>query len=144
MTQENWERSYEIWFPRGLIGLQDLRRFTLWRGEDGSPFSLIQSDDRPSMRFPLIDPLVIRSDYEIEFPPELLEELEVDVRSDLEVYSLLTVPEGAMEMSVNLRAPILISRTSGVATQVLLSDENLPVAALLHDELEREKAEMLL
>lgn len=137
------EEDDVIWFPQGLIGFPGLNRFRIVRGDEENPFALLQSVDRKSMRFPLINPLMIRPDYEIALSPEEIEELEIESRADVAVYAVAVVPPGSDDITLDLRAPLLISRTNNVGVQVLLPGENLPVAASLAAELRREEVEMV-
>ena len=40
---------------------------------------------------------------------------------------MLTIPSGLLEATANLRAPIVVSSTTGRAMQVVLDDETLPM-----------------
>lgn len=138
------KRDNVILFPHGLIGFPGLNRFQVVSGEEENPFALLLSDERETMRFPMIDPLMIRPDYEIALSPEEIEELEIESRADVDVFAMVVLPAGDGEATVNLRAPLLISRTNNVGVQILLPNESLPIAASLAEELKREEAEMLI
>ncbi len=133
-----------VLFPHGLIGFPGLNRFRVVEGGDENPFALLMSKDRKTVRFPMIDPMLIRPDYEIALSPEEIEELEIESRADVDVYSIVVVPPNSGDATINLRAPLLISRTNNVGVQILLSNDTLPIAASLAEELKREEAEMLL
>lgn len=134
----------EIWFPHGLVGLPGLTQFSIHRVELDGPFSILQSEERDAMRFPLIDPLLIRPDYEVILSPEELCELGVGERRDLAVYAMLHVPSDASGITVNLRAPILVSSTKRIGMQIIPKSNSFSVTASLAHELRREEAEVLL
>ena len=131
-----------LWVPRGIVGFPGLTRFRLMDGGEENPFHLLQSEEKSHVHFSLIDPLLLRPDFHLSLTPDQLEELEVSAAGDLESYVIVTVPDNPRKMTVNFRAPFLVSRTSMVGMQVLLDDADLPVRAPLAEEWAREKAEI--
>ncbi len=132
-----------IVFPHGLIGFPGMTRFSLLDNGEDNPFAVLRSKENSSMRFPMIDPLLIRPDYEIVISPEEIEELEIENRSDVQVFSMVVIPADGGDATINFRSPILISRTNGIGVQILLPAASNPIAASLADELKREEAEMM-
>jgi len=132
-----------IWIPHGLIGFPGLTRYRLHTQGEEDPFLLLQSEEKEQIRFSLIDPMVLRPDYEVRLSADHLEELEIETRADVSIYAIVTVPDDPRRMTANFRAPLVINRQTGVALQVILDDENLPVRATLVGELERELLETL-
>jgi len=143
MSQSRTDREgRSLWVPRGIVGFPGLTRFRLFTNGEENLFHLLQSEEKSHVRFSLIDPLILRPDFRLSLTPDQLEELEVSVAGDLESYLIVTVPDDARRMTVNFRAPFLVSRTSMVGMQVLLDDPELPVRAPLAEEWARENAEM--
>jgi flagellar assembly factor FliW len=103
------------------------------RGEE--PFAVLESEEREGVRFPLIDPVLVRPDYGVDLTPDQLEELGIGESGDVRVFVIVTVPEAPKEMTVNLRAPLVVGREAGVAMQVVAADEALPVKVLVREEL---------
>ena len=123
-----------VWVPHGLVGFPGLTRFRLVaRGED--PFCVLESDEREGVRFPLLDPVLVRPDYGVDLTPDQLEELGVEEPGDVRVFVIVTVPESSREMTVNLRAPFVVGREAGVAMQIVVDDEALPVKGLVREGL---------
>ena len=61
-------------FDRGLIGLTDYKKFTLLYDceKDESHIRWLQSLDEPTLALPVIDPWLIKEDYNPEVEDELL------------------------------------------------------------------------
>ncbi|MBN1827077.1 MAG: flagellar assembly protein FliW [Candidatus Eisenbacteria bacterium] len=130
-----------LWIPHGMIGFPGLTRYRLVRPSEGNPFSLLVSEEKPQIRFSLMDPLLIRPDYQPRISAGALEELEL--REAGETYVVVNTPDDARGMTANMRAPFLVNEQSGIGAQILLEDEDLPVRALLVEEWEREQVELL-
>jgi len=142
--KEEEEREEAVWFPHGLIGYPGPCRFNVVKGNEENPFVLLVSDDHGGLRLPMIDPLLIRPGYEVSLSAEEIDEMEIENRADVSLFVIVTLPEERGEATVNLRAPIVVSRVNRVGMQTLMADPALPVTAPLAKELEREEAEALL
>jgi len=129
--------------PRGMIGFPGLCRYRFVRSQEENPFSLLVCEEKPQVRFPLVDPLLIRPGYGPLIPAGVREELDPEGKGGTEMLAVVHAPEEAAEMTVNLRAPILLNENSGLGAQVLLEDGDYPVAARLAEEWVRERTEML-
>ena len=69
-------KETSLWIPRGMIGFPGLVRYRFMWTDDEDPFSILVSEEKPQVRFSLVDPLLIRPDYD---PP-----IEAGVREELE------------------------------------------------------------
>ena len=68
-----------IEFENGIIGFPDMKRFTLIHDEErgvGAGIRFLQSLDEPGFAMPVMDPLVVKEDYDPEVDDELLERLQ--------------------------------------------------------------------
>lgn len=145
MSRSGPNRNDEaIWIPHGMIGFPGLTRYSLHSLGEEDVFHLLQSEEREQIRFTLIDPILLQPDYEVGLSPDRLEELEIENRADVRVFAVVTVPEDPKGMTVNFRAPLVVSGRSHVAMQIVLENENLPVRATLVEEWRREQAETVL
>lgn len=144
MARSNENEGAVVWIPHGMIGFPGLTRYRLvGRGEE-NPFHLLRSEERDQIRFSLLDPMVILPDYEVRLAPDLLEELEIENRSDARVFVVCAVPDDPREITVNFRAPLVVNVASGVGAQVILEDGRLPVRASLVEEWRRQEAETVM
>lgn len=115
----------EIFFPAGLFGFPDQRRFVLKRFNPGdgswSPFFILESADG-ALSFPLIHPGFVARDYRLEIAPEVMADLQGRSADDLLVLLIVTVRDRAEEMTVNLQGPLIINPLSLIAMQLVAED----------------------
>jgi flagellar assembly factor FliW len=90
-----------IHFPRGLPGFPDATRFVLL--DAGAPaLQWLQSLDQPALCFLTAPATRVIADAWVEFPGALV---------------IVTLPSATAPASANMRAPLLIDRTSGTGHQ---------------------------
>ncbi len=115
----------EIFFPNGLLGFPNCRRFKLSYFEPGddhdSPFLVLHSLDQ-ELSFLVIHPDFIAPDYSVPVYPELRQAL--GAKSDGELLALLvvTVREQVEDITVNLQGPLLLSTLSRIGMQLVLEE----------------------
>jgi flagellar assembly factor FliW len=76
-----------------------------------------------------VDPDIYLPDYRPRLSDELLEA--IGVRPEEEPQVLVVARPGDTATTVNLLAPVLLNRDTGRCSQVILSDQNWPVAGEL-------------
>ena len=120
-----------ISFTQPIIGFQDYRRFVLLPGPEGSVVSWLQSADAGDLAFLVMDPRVVTPDYTVDLSPAELEELAVTSVAELEVYTLVVVPQDATQVRTNLRAPIVVNPKGRLAKQTVLERSDYPIQFFL-------------
>ncbi len=83
------------------------------------------------MAFILLDPRTIIPDYRAGVRPDELTELAVTSPDELNVYTLVVVPQDPSKVRTNLKAPILINPKQRLGKQTILDRSNYPVQYLL-------------
>lgn len=130
-----------ITFENGIIGFPDLKDFFIMRDEEKGPeaISWLQSKDESGMAIPIMNPLAVMPDYNPVIEDELLKPLG-EVRED-NIMALVTVrvPAEISEISVNLKAPIVINADTRKACQLILDDEKYQVRYPIYDILKDAK-----
>ncbi len=114
-------------FPRGLMGFEAYRRFTLLQLNPGSPFLVLQALDEPSLGLLVADPYTFLPEYRVRVGNA--EQALLGVRSIHQVAVLVTVsiPHGKPEKTaVNLTGPILINHERRLGMQIPQSDPEFP------------------
>ena len=101
-----------IEFPDGLIGLAG-KRYTLIANKPGSPFLWLQSVDVPATALPVTNPHRFFSDFSLELSDEDAGRLELSAEVVADVYVTVTVAAAVEEITVNLKAPLLIHEGHG-------------------------------
>ena len=131
-----------IHFPAGIIGFPELTDFALMHDADKGTGSIhwMQSVQEPAFAMPVMDPLIVKPDYNPEVDDELLKPIgELDPEEILVVVTV-TVPTDLTKMSVNLRGPIIINAAEKKACQVIIEGEGYAVKFPIYDILNAKKA----
>ena len=131
-----------ITFAGGMIGFPELTQFTLIydedRGQDAG-IRWLQSMQEPGFAMPVVDPLLIREDYNPQVNDELLEPVGGIEPDNMLVLVTVTVPSDLKKMSVNLRGPIVINTENRKACQIIVEGEDYPVKFPIFDLLKARK-----
>lgn len=131
-----------IHFPSGIIGFPELTDFALVHDEDKGIGSIhwMQSVQEPAFAMPVMDPLLVRPDYNPEVDDELLKPLGDLDPEEMLVMVTVTVPSDLTKMSVNLKGPIVINAAEKKACQVIVEGEDYVVKFPIYDILNAKKA----
>lgn len=132
-----------ITFPGGIIGFPELKRFTLLHdGEQGVSVGIrwLQSLEEPGFAMPVMDPLVVKPDYNPEVNDELLSGIGELTADNLLVLITVKVPSDLTQMSVNLQGPIVINVDERKACQIILDTDTYPVRFPIYEILQSRKA----
>jgi flagellar assembly factor FliW len=104
-----------------FLGFPESTRFVLRPHGEKSPFMWLQSLDNPELAFVVIQPEVIKPDYQPTLPEAVGHELELKDGDQPEILLILTIPPGRpMEMTANLLGPVVINTNGRLARQAVL------------------------
>lgn len=134
-----------ITFDKGLVGFDDYKKYTIIydsTDNENNGIMWLQSVDEVSLALPVIDPMIIRNDYDPVVDDELLESIQIDKNTQFLVLVTMTVPNDITKMTVNLKAPIVINAENLKACQVIADNEDyivkFPIYDLLSQRMEKE------
>jgi flagellar assembly factor FliW len=117
-----------ITLPRGIIGFPDDKQYVLLKHQPESPLFWLQSVTNPELAFVVVMPGLFKPDYRVPVGPPLLEALGARSLEEIQVYVLVTVPQGHPEkMTANLKGPLLVNSGSRLGQQVVVDDPDYPV-----------------
>lgn len=117
-----------LYFPCGIPGFENVKKFVLLgKQEVGTHFFWLQGIDDPNLAFVVTDPFYIHPDYYVDVDDEEIEELDIKDTECVLTISIVTIPEKIENMTVNLRAPILINLQNKTGKQVVMKNDNFPV-----------------
>lgn len=116
-----------ITMKKGILGFEEFLRYTLISMDDQNPFFYFQSLEDGDLAFIVIDPFLIKRDYEVKIEDDELAVLEIDQAEDVFLLAIVTVREEPLTITANLRAPLVINRRKLSALQVILPDPALPL-----------------
>ena len=116
-----------IHFENGIIGFPDLTDFALvYDLEKGNQAGIkwLQSLQEPAFALPVMDPLVVSPDYNPTVDDEILKPIGEIKPDEILVLVTVTVPRDLTNMSVNLKAPIIINADEKKAVQIILDSDS--------------------
>lgn len=125
------ESEAVITLTQPIIGFQEYRRYVLLPGPDDSKISWLQSTESGELAFILMDPREVIPDYTVNVGQAELNELAVTSVDELEVFTLVVVPEDRAQIRTNLRAPILFNRKQRLGKQTILERSDYPIQFFL-------------
>jgi flagellar assembly factor FliW len=119
----------------GLLGFPMSMRFLLFPYGEGSSFFWLQSVDEPELAFIVVNPFDFFGDLEFVIQDEDAASIRLDRREDVEIFSLVTIPEGKPEeMRTNLAGPVVVNVSNRQGKQVLMKEYS-PRQPLIPEEL---------
>lgn len=116
------EEERVIYFPSGVIGFPNHKRYILLEHKKGSPFLWLQSVDDEALAFVVSDPLLFKSDYEVRVGLEDRKGLELSESCNgLQTFVIVNITPGEpAEITANLLGPLFINPQRRLARQVVL------------------------
>ena len=128
----------------GLIGFEALKNFVLINDNDDKDrkgVMWLQSVENGDIALPTMDPSIVYPSYKPSFPEEILAGLGDFDKDEYLILVALTVPKKIEDMSVNLKAPIIIDVDTLSACQIIIDDEDCPVKYPIYDILKKKESE---
>jgi flagellar assembly factor FliW len=115
-----YAESEVLTFPWGLPGFGSLRRFLALSLEGQERFVWLQSLDDVSVALPVSDPWQIFPDYAPKLPGYATASLEIGSPEEFTTLCVVVVTNEAVEMTMNLLAPIIVNLKTRVGRQITL------------------------
>ena len=119
-------------FVTPLLGFPQLKRWLFYQTKNG-PTYWIQSVEDPKVSFCVIAPFQAGLDPEIDLNGDDVADIGAKNPSDIDVYTMVVLDTDPAQRRTNLRAPILVCRSTNLAKQVILQDTRLPIKFYLRD-----------
>jgi flagellar assembly factor FliW len=111
-----------------ILGFESYSRFVLLiHDRNHTPLWWLQSADDANLAFVVVNPLVIKPDYNPIFSEADLEFLKIEKTEDIAFMAIVTVRADPLRVTANLRAPILVNAANRTASQVILNDPSHPI-----------------
>jgi len=126
------EEDKIIFFPSGILGFPQARRYVLIPHREDSPFCWLQAVDVPELAFVVIDTSMFFPDYKPEIPREAREEIHLREGDEVSFLAIVTIPkENPANVTANLLGPIVVNIPRRLAKQVVLDARKYPLRAPL-------------
>lgn len=133
-----------ITFEHGIMGFEEYKKYTiLYDIEDGSntTVSWLQSLDEPGFSLPVINPFVVKPDYNPIVEDEVLNSLGEVTDENIIILLTLTVPADITKMSVNLKAPFIINSDTRKGCQLIVENQDYEIKYHVYDTVQKLKEE---
>lgn len=131
-----------IHFENGIVGFPELQDFALVHDvEKGDNVGIrwMQSIQEPAFAMPVMDPLIVKDDYNPIVDDEVLKPIGVFEIEEILVLTTVTVPKDLTKMSVNLKAPIVINVSERKAVQIILDGDEYQVKFPVYEIIKAKK-----
>lgn len=123
-TKYHGTREYSdkdvIEFKKGLPGFEDLKKFILFPIEGNDAFSVLHSIEAEDIGLVTISPFIIMNSYEFKLEDNVLEELSIKSEKDVLVLNTVALNSNIKNVTMNLKAPIVINIVEGLGEQIIL------------------------
>jgi flagellar assembly factor FliW len=110
-----------ITFPKGLLGFQDYKRYTLLRPNDEACFFWLQCLDNPDLAFVITDPNIFVPDFAVPIRNEQMEDLRLGQLEDAQVFVI--VNKIGTKLTGNLQGPLVVNTTGKIGEQFVLAEK---------------------
>lgn len=125
-------------FKYGLPGFENLKKFLfMFDDDENSPFYFLQSIEDLDIVFTLFDVIRFLPDYNPVTEVENLKDFEDIDEEDFMIYSIATIPQNVKEITINLKAPIVINLKNNNAKQIICNNEDYPIKYYVYKELKK-------
>ena len=115
-------------FPRGIIGFENEREFTLVKVKEDSPFLILQSMNDPRLGLMVVDPYSFIQDYDVVVGEAERKILRIENIRQVLVLVTVTIPPGKPEnTTLNLTGPVVINMQVRIGLQVPQTDAKYPI-----------------
>ncbi|MBF0165821.1 MAG: flagellar assembly protein FliW [Magnetococcales bacterium] len=112
-----------ITLDAGMMGFPNSKRYLMFPYSEDSSFFWLQSADEPEIAFIVINPFDFFSDLEFLVEDEDIAAIGLERGEDLEVFSLLTIPDNRPEeMRTNLAGPVVVNVRNRRGRQVVIKE----------------------
>lgn len=122
-----YEEKDIIKFKKGILGLEHLNTYVLFKIDEYEPFQLLQSIEDEEIGFVLSCPFDFCKDYEFDLNKELLKRLEIENEEDVMVFNTVTLNSDPKKITTNLKAPIIINISNNLGEQIILDKEKYKI-----------------
>ena len=131
-----------ITLENGLFGFENFKKYVLLydSGADEVPnIQWLQSVDEELLALPVMIPTTIVPDYNPIVEDETLEAIGKWTEESVSILVTVTVPIDIKNMSINLKAPIIINTDTMKGCQVIAENPEYEVKYKIHDLLQAAK-----
>ncbi len=112
-------------FPRGIVAFEDCRHWVLLSDEENPALAWLQSVSREEVALPVVSPRRFAPEYSVHISRGEIVPLEITQFDQLYVLGVVSSSDG--DLTLNLKAPLIINLDRRLGRQVITNDDQ-PVA----------------
>lgn len=124
---KEYEEKDIVEFKKGLPGFENLKKFILFPVEENEVFSILHSVEDEDIGIVVVSPFLFIKDYEFDLKEEKAKELEVEGHEDVFILNTVTLNSKIEEITINLKAPIVINIKRRSGEQIILDNPNYDI-----------------
>jgi flagellar assembly factor FliW len=132
-----------LYFENGIFGFEEYKKYTILYDDEGDEkpdISWLQSLEEPALAIPIVNPFIIKPDFNPEVDDELLKPLGVLTEENIVVLVSITVPENVEKVTANLKAPFIINSDDRKGAQIVVENSDYEVKYGFYEQLQAYKA----
>lgn len=119
-------------FAQGIPGFEQLKKFEFEDIGADIPMKLMRSVGEQEVSLLVASPFIFYPEYEWELADSIKKELGISNEKDVEVWSIITIPDDPAAATINLLAPIVLNRTTKLGKQLIIHDHTYSSRAPLN------------
>ena len=128
-------------FETGLPGFTEAKRFTLVEDKEHltGVFCCLQSVDDPALAFTLLDIFSVMPEYNPLVDKREISDIGEYEKEDLDIYNILCMADNIVDVTVNLKAPIVVNVKTKKGKQVIVDNEEYSIKYRIFEKLKNRK-----
>lgn len=123
----NYEEKDVIIFKKGIPGFDKLEKFILVPAEENSLFGILQSIEDTDIGIVVVSPFNVCENYEFDIDDDKISELNIKDNKDVLVVNTVTLNSKLENITINLKAPIVINTNDNIGEQLILDNVDYPI-----------------
>lgn len=131
-------------FDNGIMGFEEYKKYTILfdSADEGEPIiSWLQSLDEEMLAIPVINPLLVKEDYNPVVEDELLKPLGELTEENIVLLLTMTIPAELEKMTVNLKAPFVINSDTRKGCQIIVENKDYEIKYNVYEVLKKKKGD---
>lgn len=130
-TRYHGEREYKeneiIYFKNGLPGFEDLKKFISFPIKENELFSVLHSIEDEEIGIVTVSPFEVDKEYKFKLEDEVINDLKISSPDDIIVAVTVTLHSKVENITVNMRAPIIININENLGEQIILDNDSYSI-----------------
>ena len=122
-----YEEKNIITFNKGLLGLDELKKFILLDLQEYEPFKLLQSFEDDEISLVVTSPYGFFKDYEIKLNEEIIKNLKIKSSEEVMIVNTVTLNSDPKKITTNLQGPIIINISNNLGEQLIVDNSKYKV-----------------